>query len=559
MHLRDYQRQAVDSVFAEFDSGRKSTLLVLPTGCGKTICFGHVIKRWQNGRVMVLAHREELIRQAADKIASVTGERPEVEMASERADLHMYRRAKVIVASKDTLHDKRLQRFKPDDFGLVITDEAHHAVAASYNRVYQHFLEAKHLGVTATPDRSDEIALGKVYESVAFVYEIQNAVSDGWLVPIVQRSVAVEDLDYSKVRTTAGDLNGADLAEVMEDEKVLHEVAHPTLELAKWRKVLVFATSIKHAERLCEIFNRHRTDSARWVCGSTPRDERARVLAEYRDGRFQFLVNVGVFTEGFDEPSIDMVVMARATKSRALFAQMVGRGTRPLPGLVDGVTEEGAEASGLSAADARREAIRQSPKPNLEVLDFVGNTGQHKLVCVADILGGDFEDEIVDRAAAIAREAGKLVDVAAALQQAQREAHEQKERERERRRSLLGTASYTTRVVDPFDVFDLEPWRERGWEVDRKPTEKMVAFLAKNGIDAANLSFVRARQLVGEIIARRNKGQCTYKQAKILAKFGYRTDVSFEDARALIDDIAAHGWKRPSSAPPPAETAEANL
>lgn len=550
LSLRDYQQQGVDGVFQEFfESGRQSTLVVMPTGTGKTVLFGHVIRRWEKGRVMVIAHREELIRQAANKIAAVTGIKPEIEMAEERADEHFYAKAKVVVASKDTLHEKRLQRFDPGEFGLVITDEAHHAVADSYRRIYEHFKNCHHLGVTATPDRTDEAALGKVFQSVAFNYEIQDAINDGWLVPIVQQSVSVADLDYSKVRTTAGDLNGADLANLMEEEKVLHEFASPTLELAGKRKTLVFATTVKHAERLCEIFNRHSAGCARWVSAATPRDERAQMLADYREGLFQYLVNVGVFTEGFDEPSIELIVMARPTKSRSLFAQMVGRGTRPLPGVVDGFSDEECAASGVTAAQARREAIRQSSKPNVEILDFVGNTGKHKLITVADILGGNYDDDVVEAAAKKAREAGKPVDVAAALEQAKRELHERREREKERRRQVIGTATYSTKQVDPFDVLDIDPWRERGWDVGKEPSEKMVAFLAKNGIDAAGLSFGRCKQLIGEIISRRNRDLCSFKQAKILAKYGYKTDCTFQEARQIIDQIAANNWRKPPGDP----------
>jgi superfamily II DNA or RNA helicase len=454
----------------------------------------------------------------------------------------MFGKARVVVSSIQTQcagrnGDTRMKRFDPREFALLVVDEAHHATAPTYRRVLEHYgqnPDLKILGCTATPDRHDEEALGQVFDSVAFDYELLDAIRDGWLVPIQQRSVVVDGLDYSSIRTTAGDLNGADLARVMEYEETLHGIAAPTMELAAGRKTLVFAASVAHAERLCEIFNRHRTDCARFVTGTTPKDERRTMLADYAAGKFQMLVNVGVATEGFDEPGIQVVVMARPTKSRALYAQMAGRGTRPLPGLVDAHQE----------ADARRAAIADSAKPACEIIDFVGNSGRHRLVTTADILGGNYSDEVVDRARAKAEEAdGAAIDMAEALVDAERELAE--ERERARRAAIRVKARYTSQVVDPFEVFRIEPWRERGWDTGRQPSEKMLALLERNGIDTAGLTFTQAKQLVGEIIHRYEERRCSFKQARLLARYGYPTDVPFAEASRLIDALAKNGWKRP--------------
>jgi superfamily II DNA or RNA helicase len=398
--------------------------------------------------------------------------------------------------------------------------------------------DLKILGVTATPDRYDEEALGQVFDSVAFDYELLDAIRDGWLVPIHQRSVVVDGLDYSGVRTTAGDLNGADLARVMEYEETLHGIAAPTVELAAGRKTLVFAASVAHAERLCEIFNRHRSECARFVTGTTPKDERRGMLADYAAGKFQMLVNVGVATEGFDEPGIQVIVMARPTKSRALYAQMAGRGTRPLPGLVDA----------HEAADARRAAIAASAKPACEVIDFVGNSGRHKLITTADILGGNYTDAVVDRARKAAETAdGAAVDMAELLADAETDLAE--ERERARRAALRVKARYTSQVVDPFDILHIEPWRERGWDTGRQPSEKMLALLDRNGIDTKGLTFTQAKQLVGEIIHRYEEKQCSFKQARLLSRYGYPTDVPFAKASRLIDALVKNNWQRPVDTP----------
>lgn len=539
MNLRDYQLEAVESVFKQFGT-HDSTLLVMPTGTGKTVMFAHVIKRWTQGRVLVLAHRAELIYQAAAKIKAVTGEDPEIEMGSEYADRHgLYKKTKVVVASKDSLHPKRITRFDPDEFGLIITDEAHHAVAQTYKGPTEYFHKAKHLGVTATPDRTDEKALGKVFESVALDYEINDAVDDGWLVYPRQAMTFIEDLDFSKVKTTAGDLNGRDLADLMEQERPLHEVASATIKMAKWRKTLVFATSLVQAERLCEIINRHKPNSARWISGKTPKDVRQQTLQEYAEGGFQYLVNVGVLTEGFDDPTIECVSMARPTKSRSLYAQCIGRGTRPEPGLVDG----------LDTPDERKDAIRRSRKSHLLVIDFKGNSGRHKLICTADILGGNYDDEIRDEAIKLAEDAPAHVDMSAALEEAEAIVHEQRKREkaeRRKRRNVIGDAKVTSRMVDPFDVLDIEPPREREWGMDKELSEKQIGLLKKNGIKADDLTYRQATKLIGEIIGRSKNGLCSYKQAKLLAKNNVDPKLTFEQASEVITQIANNGWKKPA-------------
>jgi type I site-specific restriction endonuclease len=246
-------------------------------------------------------------------------------------------------------------------------------------------------------------------------------------------------------------------------------------------------------------------------------------------------LNVGVLTEGFDDPSIEMVAIARPTKSRSLYAQMIGRGTRPLPGTVDG----------LGTADERRNAIARSRKPRIEILDFVGNSGRHKLITTADVLGGQYDDEVVEAAKKKAEESGTGVDMSEALEEAQREAEERKRREAANRRKVFAKATYTTATVDPFDILDIQPERERGYDFVNPATEAQVAALTKMGLPTAGLSKRRASQLIGELIRRRSSGRCSFKQAQILTKYGYSGDVSFKEASAIIDSIAKNGWRRP--------------
>jgi superfamily II DNA or RNA helicase len=546
---RPYQSEAVDGIHAQLGQNR-STLLVMATGLGKTIVFAHVVKAYMDwGRVMVLAHREELLGQAWRQLKAVTGCEADTEMGEYRANAYGAFRSRIVVSTIQTqiagMGGKgRMTKFKPDEFSLVVIDEAHHSAAKSYRRVIDYYSQnpkLKVLGVTATPDRADEKALGAIFDSVAYEFDIRDGIEDGWLVPISQQSVYVQGLDYSSVRTTAGDLNGADLARVLEFEETLHRIASPTIELCGNKKTLIFAASLAQAERLTEILNRHKPDSAKWVHGGTPKEMRRDLFPEYAAGGFQYLVNVGVATEGFDEPSIEVVVMARPTKSRSLYAQMCGRGTRVLPGLIEEV--EGPER--------RKAIIAASAKPLLEVIDFVGNCGRHRIITLADILGGNYDDKIIERAKCNAEkksaDTGIPVDVIEELEIAEWQLEKEKRETAEvsRRQQLKLRAQYSTAKVNPFDVYGIEPWRERAWHKGRQPTEKQTAFLERSGVDVSGLSFTHAQQLIKKLIDQRQKDGCSYKQAKILARYGYDpAETGFEEAKALISTIAENGWKR---------------
>lgn len=512
-----------------------------------TIIFASIIAR-QPGRAMVLAHREELIFQAADKIRRVTGLESDIEMAELRAaEIGLHGKAQAVISTIQTQvsgkNGGRMQRFNPHEFSLLVVDECHHAPAGTYRRVIDHYRRNPNLrvlGVTATPDRTDEEALGKIFDEVAFDYDIRFGINDGWLVPIIQRSVDVDGLDLSAVRTTAGDLNGADLARVMEFEGNLHEIASPTLDLTKdGRKTLIFAASLAHAERLCEILNRHKPGCARWVHGGTPKPDRRKLFADYAKREFQYLVNVGVATEGFDDPGIEAVVMARPTESRSLYAQMIGRGLRPLPGVADDPDHFGSPLM-------RRDAIAGSGKPSVEIIDFVGNCGKHRLISTADILGGKYSDDIVERARSKARNGAR--NMMEALSEAEQEIRAERERAKQaetaRRAKLVAGVKYRTTMVDPFDVFGLTPWRERGWDKDRPLTPKMVDLLERQGVETRGLSFTQAKQLIAEITSRWDADKCSYKQAKILAARGLPSNVSRQKASEMITAIAGReGWK----------------
>jgi superfamily II DNA or RNA helicase len=559
--LRDYQEKAVEAVFREWETV-DSTALILPTGAGKTVVFASIIERMQPKRCMVLAHRQELIFQARDKIIESSGLRVEMEMGDYRASNEAglpHDKSPVIVSTVQT-HvaggdgGGRMGKFDPQEFGLLVIDEVHHGVSASYQKVinyYRQNAKLKVLGVTATPDRADEEALGQILQTVAFDYEIPDAIADGWLVEVDQQFITINGLDFSNVRTTAGDLNGADLAAIMEMEKNLYGVVDSSIEIIGNKRAIVFTASVAHAQMASGIFNRYVPGMSAWICGKTDKDERAKILRDFRDGIIQVVCNCGVLTEGFDDAGVEVIVMARPTKSRALYAQMMGRATRPLPGVVDGP----------KSPMGRRMAIRNSAKRQCVILDFCGNSGRHKLITTADILGGKVSDVAIESAIIRAKQSGQRMKMSEVLKEEEEKAQEIEKRrlEREARRAnLVVKASYSAQSVNPFDLLGIRPVKSRGWDSGKQFSEKQAAMLKRNGADPNTIGYAQGKQLLTVIGKRIENHLCTVGQAKTLAKYNVpdATNITFEHASKIIDAIAKNGWKKPEVLPLPPTKAE---
>lgn len=556
MNLRPYQTTIVDSVYSSWQECR-STLVVAPTGTGKTIIFAACIHRMQPKRTLVLAHRQELIWQARDKIQKVTGLQVDVEMGEYKSategDL-LRPKSNVVVATIQTLISGgdgagRIGKFSPDDFGLLIVDEAHHSTAQGYRRAIDYMRtnpDLVVLGVTATPDRTDEEALGQIYDTVAFDYEILDAIKDGWLVPISQQMVSVESLDFSSVRTTAGDLNGADLAAVMESEKNLHGIASATIDIIGGRRGIGFAASVAHAKTLSEIFNRHKQGMSNCVSAKTDKEDRKLIISDFAKGKIQFLWNCGVFTEGFDDSGIEVISMGRPTKSRALYAQMAGRATRPHESIANRLNDVPANA-------LRRAMINRSCKPGCLIIDFVGNSGKHKLMTTADILGGNVSDEVIDAAIETARKSGKPMRMDKTIEEEEKQLELIKQKrlaEEARKARLLGKAVFKSISIDPFKLLQIKPVASRGWDKGKQFSEKQRDFLKRNGFNPDSIDYANGKQIMNAIGQRIEKHLCTTKQAATLAKFKVEFDTNkttFEQASSMIDQIAKNGWHKPAS------------
>lgn len=540
MKLRDYQEAAVRAVPKEW-AEKRSTVVVLPTGCGKTVVFGAVtderLKEKPAQKVMILAHREELIHQAREKVSAITGKECDIEMGAMKTSPLF--KTDVIVSSIQTQITGRMKKFNPMEFSTLIIDEAHHATAKSYRKVLDYYYQnpdLKVLGVTATPDRADEKALGEVFDSVAYEYSVLDAIKNGWLVPVKQKMVEICSLDFSNISTCAGDFNQGELAEILEDEKNLHGIASATLQIVKERRAIIFAASVKQAERLCEILNRHRP-CADFVCGATPKDKRAGILADFKNSKTQFVVNVGVLTEGFDDSGVEVVVMARPTKSRALYAQMAGRATRPHHTIA-------ADLGNHEKAEERLELIKMSPKPECLIIDFVGNSGKHKLVTTLDILGGkeidDLEDEVRRAVKKSCESAEDGLDVLEEMELTRKAILERKAKAEKHRKMITATAKFVAFSIDAFDIFDIDRPSKLGLGAfDRRHLSFKQRELLRNKLKANpdTLSYADGKALIDEYFYRINSGLASFAQTKVLKKHNIFFPVSFDEASRIISRI----------------------
>jgi superfamily II DNA or RNA helicase len=343
------------------------------------------------------------------------------------------------------------------------------------------------------------------------------------------------------MRTTAGDLNGADLAEVMERERNLHAVASASIDILGDKQAVAFAASVKQAECLCEIFNRHRAGMAVWVCGKTPDDEREKRLRQYNEKEVQVVVNCALLGEGWDSPITEAIIGAKPTKSRIVYSQQVGRGTRPLPGVVDG--------DDLHNADLRRMAIAESPKKNLLLIDFVGNSGKHKLMTSADILGGKASEEAMERAKERAMASGSPEDMEQLVAEEEeaiiKEREEKKQRAIANRARLTAKATFSVRTVNPFDAMDVHQSQSK-MNTDRRLSEAQRDILLKNGINPEGMKYIDAKKALLEVFRRWKFKLASPGQCHIIKKHNPNIDtknLKRSEASKIIDEIAQkEGW-----------------
>ena len=513
MELRPYQEAARQAIHTQWNSGVQRTLLVLPTGTGKTIVFAAVVEDAVSAgrRVLILAHRGELLDQAADKIRRSTGLASAVEKAESSCLGSWYR---VVVGSVQSLQrPQRLEQFPHDYFGTIVIDEAHHAITDGYRRVLDWFPEADVLGVTATPDRGDMRNLGEVFGSLAYEYKLTEAIRDGFLCRILAQTLPLK-LDISTVGMSGGDYAVGELGGAL--DPYLDQIAAEMQKHCPDRKTVVFLPLIKTSQKFRDILNDHGFRAAEVNGQST---DRAEVLADFEAGKYNVLCNSMLLTEGWDCPSVDCVVVLRPTKVRSLYSQMVGRGTRLSPG-----------------------------KKDLLLLDFLWLTDRHELCRPADLICEDraVAQQMTDNLAA----AACPEDIEDAAKQAGEDVVAQ--REEALAKQLAEQRRKRARLVDPLQyemsiqAEDLTGYVPAfGWESSPPTAEQLTALeklgIQPDGVDSAG----KAGLLLDRLAKRRNEGLTTPKQIRRLERYGF-THVgtwSFDAAKSMIDRIAAAGWR----------------
>ena len=515
MELRPYQQEAREAIFEQWDSGVSKTLLVLPTGCGKTIVFAKVTEDCvrHGDRVLILAHRGELLEQAADKIHKSTGLGCAVEKAEESCIGSWFR---IVVGSvQSMMREKRLGQFPADYFQTIIIDEAHHCISDSYQKILNHFSQAKVLGVTATPDRGDMRNLGSYFESLAYEYTLPKAIKEGYLSPIKALTIPLK-IDMSGVGVQAGDFKASDISTAL--DPYLQGIAEEMEKYCKDKKTVVFLPLVKTSQKFKDILNDHGFLAAE-VNGDS--QDRAEVLEAFDRGDYNVLCNSMLLTEGWDCPSVDCVVVLRPTKVRSLYCQMVGRGTRLSPG-----------------------------KDHLLLLDFLWHTERHELCHPAHLICES--EEVAKKMTENLEKAGCPVDI----EEAERTAAEDvvAQREEALAKQLAEMKKRKRKLVDPLQ-FEMSIQAEDlagyvpafGWEM-APPSEKQKQTLEKLGILPDQIDNAgRASKLLERLDKRRQEGLTTPKQIRFLEGRGFQHvgTWQFDSAKKLIDRIAANGWHVP--------------
>ncbi|MCC8044888.1 MAG: DEAD/DEAH box helicase family protein [Clostridiales bacterium] len=513
--LRPYQAEAKQAVLNAWDEGYRKTLLVLPTGTGKTVVFASVTENQveKGHRVLIMAHRGELLTQAADKLKTAAGLDSVLEKA-ESSSLGSF--IPVTVGSVQSLaQEKRLARFPQDYFQDIIVDEAHHCLSESYKRVLEHFPDANVLGVTATPDRGDMKNLGEYFDSKAYEYSMTKAIQDGYLAPVKAQMIPLE-LDIHDVGLSSGDFSAGDVGCAL--EPYLEQIAIEMTHYCKGRKTVVFLPLIATSQKFCQMLNNVGLSAAE-VNGNS--DDREQVLSDFENGRYDVLCNSMLLTEGWDCPSVDCIVILRPTKIRSLYQQMVGRGMRLSPG-----------------------------KENLLLLDFLWMTTRHDLCRPSALISKDEKIAAMIDEQMQANEDG--VDLIEAEEQAERDVLAA--REAALARQLAEMRGKKRKLVDPIqyalsiaaeDLTNYVP--TFAWEM-APPSEKQLQFLERRGIfpeTIENAGF--ASMLIDRLKRRQDAGLATPKQIRCLERYGFRHVGTwlFEDANALISRLANNHWRVP--------------
>lgn len=494
--LRWYQEAARKGV-QEVHSRHRGALVVHPTGAGKSRLAGAVSwdHRLRGGKVLILTPTITLTLQMYTDMRSL-GLTAGIEQASNHVQRPL---PAVTVACVDTMRGHRLRSFQPDDFSLVIADEAHRSTSNKYTSIFSHFASAKLLGLTATPDRADGVSLRNVFDELAHELTMLKAIEEGWLVPLKFKT-AVTNFDPKRLRTLAGEVDAGSVAEEITRSGLLHEAASSLAELSEGERTVAFLPTVASSKAFVAEMSA-RGIPAQHIDGTTPAEYREQVFKMFVAGQVRVLSNVGVLTEGWDCPAASVIALLNPTKSRSRVAQMIGRGTRLMEG-----------------------------KASTLVIDFCpGRLRKGRLASPADALAGRMLDDSVAEHLPSSGDLAEAIEAAektaAEIQQKKEQALETAKRRAERIASMKGLVTVRDQV--DFSV------------------EEHDALAVLSGVAGDGQSVMRTAkpQLTNE--QRIRAGLATEKQAKILARHGMNPYLRRKLANEVIDAIANNSWKLP--------------
>lgn len=467
-----------------------------------------------------MAHRAELLDQASDKIKKATGLVSAIEKAEQSSLGSWYR---VVVGSVQSLtREKRLQQFDKDYFDTIIIDEAHRCLADSYQHVLQYFDIAKVLGVTATAERGDMRNLGSYFDSLAYEYTLAKAIKEGYLCPIKAQTIPLK-IDLTGVSMQSGDFKAGDIGTAL--DPYLYQIADEMIKYCNNRKTVVFLPLVKTSQKFRDILN-SKGFKAVEVNGQS--DNRDTVQKDFESGRYNVICNSMLYTEGWDCPPVDCIVILRPTKTRSLYVQMVGRGTRPSP---------------------------ETGKKDLLLLDFLWLTERHELcrpahlICtneeVAQVMTKKLEESQIPLDLQEAEKAA-AEDVVAAREEALAKKLEEMKK---RKRKLVDPLQFEM-SIQAEDLSSYVP--SFGWEMAPASDSQLKA-LEKFGIFPDEVDNAgKATKLLDRLQLRRDSGLTTPKQIRFLESRGFHHvgTWQFDTAKRLIDRIASNNWRIPSGINP---------
>jgi len=520
--MRSYQREALANAREGWtDPDVKAQLLCLATGCGKTPVMAALarleIERGVSNRVLVLAHTDELIDQALDKIEKFG----RIKGRKEKAGDYAGRFSKCVVGSVQTMSGRvRLAMWPANHFSLILVDEAHRSLAASYQTILAKFQggNAKVIGVTATADRGDKRSLGDFYQRIAIDYALMHAVRDGWLIrPIVKTMPLRIDMNGVKSKTTSqgSDFDQGDVAKRL--IPFLGAIAEQVRDAKPNGTFMFFMPSVETARLMSDALNAAGV-TAEWISGDRP--ERKQIVADFKKGSYRALCNMAVLTEGFDHDLVDTIVCLRLTKIRSLYVQIVGRACRPLNTIV-------AALNAAPNALARRAIIEASAKPNYTIIDFLWQYSKHDMMKPASL--------VTEREDLKEKMAGKDGDLMEMEERAERDVLaklEEQVRKNEHRDSEVIDPLAVAAELGDITIADYQPETKND---ALAPTEMQLGKLRVSGIDVSKVKYRgHATELYLRIVRRHEAGLATIRQMNFFAGLGIDASQMKRDAAAAL-------------------------